>query len=202
MSFTKQEICNMTVAHCGIGTDISDIEEDDTNEAIQCRKFYDRCVELLLEMLPWPFAEKRFTPTNLGSPPDDWSYRYLYPNDCKRINKIVNLSKRTDDTVSDKLPYKIIKYGTTGRAILTDVEDMEFDGNEWVTDESLFSATFAMALSQFIATFAAVPLRAKKEVVDDVRKQWAMWLSEAQVQAKAEQQSDTPRDSEFVYARS
>lgn len=204
MGFTKTKICNMAVSHCGIATEISDIEIDRSIEAVKCRLYYDDCVELLLEMLPWPFAETRFTLSDIGTPPSDWDYRYAYPNTCKRINKIVNPYKRTPDTINDEIEYKIIDIADspgTGRAIVTDIEDAEIDGNRWITDVNMFSATFGMALSMFLATFIATPLRVKKDVVDDVRKQWAVWLSEAQVQAKAERQDAAPRDSEFVYAR-
>ena len=205
MGYTKTQICSMTVSHCGISSSINDIEKDTSVQAVQCRLFYDTCVELLLEMLPWSFAEEEFTLTNIGNPPDGWAYRYAYPNNCKRVNRIVNPAMRSAQNITDKIPFKIVNISDsqgTGRAILTDQEDAKIEGNRWITDANMFSATFSMALSLFIATHIVVPLRVKQSMIDSVNKKWATWLSEAQTQDKAERQEDTPAESEFVYARS
>lgn len=205
MGYTKTQICNMTVSHCGISSPIRDIENDTSVQAVQCRLFFDTCVELLLEMLPWSFAEEEFTLTNLGNPPSGWGYRYAYPNNCKRVNKIVNPAVRSAQDLADKIPFKIVNINDSegaGKAILTDQKDAKIEGNRLITDTNLFSSTFVMALSLFIASHIVTSLRVKQSMVDSVNKKWATWLSEAQTQDKAERQDDTPADSEFVSARS
>ena len=201
-TFTKTTICNMTLSHCGIATYISDIETDNSNEAIQCRLWYEPCRDMLLEMTPWSFAEREVAPSNLGDPPDAWGYRYLYPNNFKRINHIVDPYQRVPKTVEDKIPYKIQDYpDNAGKIILCDVEDAIINGNYWVTNEGLFTATYAQMLSLFIATNVVTPLRVDANIAARIDKKWATWLSEAQVQSKAERQDDPLPDSEYVTAR-
>ena len=201
--YTKTLIGNMALSHCGISTLMSDIDTDDTNEAIQCRLWYDTCRDALLEMLPWSFAEIE-TPLSLieEEPNDRWAYSYLYPNFVKRINFIVNPYVRQPSPTSPKIPYKIQNYEDgPGKIILTDQEDAIINANRWITDESLYTDVYAMGQSLMIATYISKPLRVDAKIKLDIAKDWAAWLAEAQVQSKSEQQDDPAPDSEFASGR-
>lgn len=201
--FTKQSICQLALSHCGIGTTISDIENDDTNEAIQCRMWYEVCRDALLEMMPWSFAQDELKATLLQENPNDrWRFMYLYRNDWKRINAIIDPTKPRPDRIEDKIKFEVKRAPDgNGKVVYTNQPDAIFDVNYWVTDESQYSSVFGMAQSMFIATYICKPLRVKATIKVDIQNDWATWLSEAQIQHKSEREDGAEADSQFVMGR-
>lgn len=202
-SYTKTLISNMALSHCGIGTYISDIDEDDTNEAIQCRLWYDIVLGALLEMMPWSFAQSEVEATLLEEDPNDrWAYSYLYPNDVRRINGIIDPTKPRAETLDDKIKFEVKRAPDgNGKVIYTNQQDAIFDVNVDVTDETQFSDIFAIGLSLFLATYISKPLRVKSSIKMDIQNDWQAWLSEGQIQHKSERQEGPEPDSQFVSGR-
>lgn len=201
--FTKTTICNLALSHCGIGTTISDIDLDDTNEAIQCRLWYDVCRDALQEMMPWSFAQEEMELTLLQENPNGrWAFMYLYPNNIKRINEIVDPHKPRPDRIEDKIKYEVKRAPDgNGKVIYTNQPDAIIDVNFWITDETQFSDVYAMAQSLFLATYICKPLRVKASIKVDIQNDWATWLSEAQIQHKSEREDGEEADSQFVLGR-
>lgn len=191
----------MALAHCGISAYITDVETDNTPEAISCRLFYTHCIETLIEMQEWQFCWKQEALSSLGSPPDGWAYRYAYPSDCKLALRIVNSSTRNPGR-GETIPFKIVnRTDSFGKAILTDYEDAVLEYNQLVTDENLFSSAFVTGLSFMLAVMISTPLRVSASVKTEVRRDYASWLSEAMTKDFREATEDDIPDSEFVTIR-
>lgn len=193
----------MALSHCGIGTFISDIDTDDTNEAIQCRLWYDPCRDMLLEMMPWSFAQSEVSATLLDTDPNDrWGFMYAYPNNVKRINGIIDPYRQRPDRIEDKIKFEVKRAPSgNGKVIYTDQENALFDVNEWVTDESQYSDVYAMGQSLLIATYISKPLRVKASIKVDIANDWTTWLSEAQIQHKSEREDGAEAPSQFEQIR-
>lgn len=201
--YTKTTICNMALSHCGIGSFISDIDTDDTNEAIQCRLWYEPSRDTLLEMMPWSFAQDEVQATLLAVDPNyRWKFSYLYPNDVKRINGIIDPYKRRPERIEDKIEFEVKRAPSgNGKVIYTDQEDAIFDVNFWVTDESQYSDVYAVGQSLLIATYISKPLRVKASIKVDIANDWTTWLSEAQIQHKSEREDGAEAPSQFEQIR-
>lgn len=202
MPYSKTIISNMALAHCGINARIQDVDNEKSNEANQCRLFFDHIVELVLEACPWPFATRRVVLQNLGSPPDEWAFRYKYPADCKLAIKIVNPSARTE-TNSQRIPFEIVdEEDGYGQCILTDQDDAVLKCNKLILDPGRFTASFAQAVAMGLGAHIATPLRVDPSITKVVQNNFNGWLAEAVNFKQREQQEDVEPDSEYVGARS
>ncbi len=197
MPTSKTQICNMALGHVGVAATIQDIDTENSVEAENCRLFFDHCREVILETKPWGFAKREVTLASLGSPPTGWLYRYKYPNFVKRANRIINPASRTPGR-GNKIPFKVVDGDDQyGKAILTDQENAVLEYNYNVTDVNLFSATFVQALSLFLATSIAMPLRVNAEIQTVTQQLFTTWNSEASSLDLEEEEPDQEAASEF-----
>ena len=201
MVYSKAIICNMALAHVGVTARIQDVDNENSNEAINCRLFYDHIVDLLLETCLWPFAERDFTLADVGSPPPEWAKRYKYPVDCKYAAFIKNPALRTPGT-DGKIPF-IVKdlHDGYGKCILTDLEDAILVGNYIVTDPNKFSSSFVQAGAMGLASHVAMPLRVDANITKFVQAQFTNWLAEAVNFKQREQRDDPEPNSEMQTVR-
>lgn len=119
---TKLQICNMALAHLGVGKAILDFAADRTAEAIACRLFYDQAIAETMRDFPWPFAKRIDALTLVEEDPNvEWEYSYRYPTDAHSILRILNEATRVD-TRATKVPFTIGS-DVDGRLIYTDKVD-------------------------------------------------------------------------------
>lgn len=197
----KTSICNMALGHVGVGARIQDVENENTPEANNCRLFYGHCLDLLLEMRPWAFCERQIDLQDIGSPPDEWGYRYMYPNNCKLAVAIVNPAARNPGT-EGKIKFKVVSGSPDyGKAILTDQENAILKYNHYITDPALFDATFIQAFTVFLASFIAMPLRVDPKITQYVNQQASVWIGEAANKTLSESEPDVQPVSEFQSVR-
>jgi len=202
MASSKTQIANLAISHLGIGKEIANIETEQSQEASACRRFYDVAKESTLSDLDWTFATK-FAVLNLieENPSDEWNYSYKYPVDCINMRRI--LSGLRNDTQTSRIPFKILK-DATGRIIYTDQEDAQIEYTENVSDTSLFSAEFDLALSFRLAAYIAPrltggdPFKLKQEML----VQYDLELGRAKKKNMNEETQDIMPESEFIRARS
>ena len=211
MPYDRTKIANLTIGHCGIGISIGDVDNESSAEAIAVRRYFDHCRDTLLELIPWPFATRRHTLVPLTMAPEyenEWNFMYEVPNFCRRVNKIVNPMRRQPVTQEDHIPFKVVDYypdgvdqTSSGKVILCDEEGAVMEFNYAVEDVGLFSASFAHALSLFIATMASVSLRVNAKIVAAISMQWDRWYQENAIQAQEAGQPDPNPISSFESER-
>jgi hypothetical protein len=147
------ELCNLSLSHLGIGKEIQDLENEQSQEASACRRFFTSARDATLRDFAWPFATRIVA---LGlvkeNPNSEWGYSYRYPSDCVRIRRI--LSGVRNDRLITKIPYRILS-DATARLVYTDKEDAEIEYTVRVTDPMLFSSDFELGFSYRLAFYLA-----------------------------------------------
>lgn len=200
--YSKTLIGNMALANCGITGRLQDIDNENTNEAINLRLFYDHVLAMILESRPWPFVTRKLVLASLGNPPAEWAFRYKYPSNCRYIHGIINPRDRTP-LPKDKIPYVVqdIDDGY-GKCIMTDMEGATILFNLDDTDVSKFTAAFVEAFALGLSSHIAMPLRVDANVQAGLSSKFTGWLAEAANLAQREQQDEQEPESEYVDVRS
>lgn len=199
---TRTNICNMAIAHLGIGKEIASYTSDQSEEARACRIFYDIARESVLKEHDWSFATK-FVDLGLieEDPTDEWDYSYRYPVDCLYARRV--LSGMRQDTLASEIPFRLVP-DNTGRLIYTDESEACLEYTYNVEDEFLFSADFALVLSFRLAAYIAPritlgdPFSTKQEMLG----QYALELAAARANDMSEIKLDKHPESEFIKVRS
>jgi hypothetical protein len=202
MPVSKTKICNMALGHIGVNSSIGNVETENTPEAAVCRLYYDQALDLLLESRIWSWCKRQVALAVLTDPPDDWGYRYKYPNFCRLAGRIVNPYDRTP-IENRKIPFEIRDQDDgVGKVILTDQPDAILEYNHDLNDTNLFTATFVEALSQTLASKIAMSLRVDMQIVSSIKKEALYWVEEASELNFSEAQEDPQPVSEFQTVRS
>lgn len=205
MPYTKTDIANLMLGHLGIGESIGNADTENSAEAIQFRRFFEHCRGLLLEMRPWSFVTRRVALQDIGisatSYKDQWAYRYMYPNDARRINEIINPAQRHPQSETDKIKYRIVDETNNSKAILTDQQNAICEYNYDATDPAVFDSTFAQALSLMIAMSAGPALRVNANIQQMVDQKYEAWKAEASINDLSQAEPDNYPPSEFQQFR-
>lgn len=201
MAYSKTIICNMALAHVGVTARITDVDNEKSNEAINCRLFYDHIVELLHETCEWPFALREVALVNLGLPVNQWAFRYKYPVDCKLAVRIQNPAARTPGT-DQKIPFTVRNLTDAyGKSILTDQASAILEYNTLITDPNLYNSSFVEALALGLGSHVGMPLRCDPNITKFVQAQFSNWLAEAVNFKQREQRDDVEPNSEMQTTR-
>lgn len=198
---SKTDIANLTLAHCGVGKQIANLDTENSAEARAIRPFYEMARDAVLRDFEWPFATK-FADLGLveTDPTDEWGYSYRYPSDCLKIRRILSGSR--NDTLDTRASYKISS-DDTGSLILTDVVDAQVEYTVRTTAVERYSPDFILALSYRLAVYAAAKLTAGDpfKLGDKAAKMYLFELGLARTSAVGEEQPDRPQESEFITGR-
>ncbi len=202
MPITKAGIFNMALGHVGVFEDITDPDNDDSKGAKACRLFFDHVLGIVIEAMPWPFLTERVSLQDLGTPPDGWLFRYKYPTQCRRINKIVNPVTRLVAPSAPPIPYAIQNLTDAyGKSILCDEEEAVLEFNRDITDSGLFTHTFSQAVVIGLSAHVAMPLRVDAKIADRVTGMWSDWMAEAAAQSLRESGEDEMPNSQYIDSR-
>jgi hypothetical protein len=150
------DICNLALLHLGTRSSISSLTEGSA-EANACALVYPVTRDLLLTQHKWGFATRRTALADLGSPPDEWAYRYAYPTDCllaRAIHQPIGTGGFVPFTVSGDLD----PAGNPLRVVLTDQARAELIYTARISSAAMFDPGFASALSWLVAAELAVTL--------------------------------------------
>lgn len=205
--FSKVQICNMALGRIGISQPIASLDEA-SNEAIQCKAFYDYCVARALREFNWPFARKYAALALVdGSSTDpvnnDWVFAYRYPVDCAAVRRIVTAAGRKET----KPPPHSIGNDASGRLVYTNQESAIAEYTLLITDPTLYDPLCASSIAWLVGSEIAMPLAAGAggRTADGMRKSclagYAYDLSIAAEMARNEEQEDEAPDAEFIRAR-
>lgn len=202
---TKNEICNMALAHLGIGKSVTDISTDRTAEADALEKFYDAARDATLRDVRWPFATKiaalAESADSVPGAGEAWVYAYTYPSDCLRILRIHQDGRRVD-SYDNATAYRIVR-GATEKLICTDQETAYLEYVYQVTDEELFSEDFAIAFSYRLAIYIAPRLTGGSygSVMQNITSMYGYHIGRAMQNAANEAGTDAVPESEYIRAR-
>lgn len=215
-------ICNLALAYMGntralTSTDGTVANVDQTGEhARMCQLFYEPCRDTVLGDFPWPFATKYVELVLLNDGDDEpwsgeWANAYSKPADCLVVRRFLTTALTTDtawwqvQVQHDYIypPFEI-KQIDGEEAILTDVaEDMAFiEYTAKITDATLYSSKFAIALARRIAYDLSTAMRVNAEIIRSCLQLYQLEIDNAR---RALGNEDDPRqspDGDWISSRS
>ncbi len=209
------EICNMALSSTRAGS-INDINESSL-QAQQCKLWYSILRDKCLRETNWNFARKIIALAPVTDVVFNKPYAYRYPNDCLKIERLVGSYEQvTTDSSSiywnpsgcyngmryPEIPYDI--YNIDSKKIIGTFQDqLRIDYTANVTDPTLFTVEFVLALSNLLTSAIAIPIIGVKEgraIRSDALTLYNSYLNSALASDSNEKQHE-PVESEFVTCR-
>lgn len=204
MSFVTSDtgICNMALAHIGVGKPIGNLETDASREAQACRVFFETARDEVLRDFSWPFCTRIVTLGLVEETPDEeWAYTYAWPSDAVGFRRIP--SGIRNDNRQTRVPYRIIHHETYGKVIRTDMQDAKGEytfRNEGVED---YPPDFKILVSYKLAGYI-VPLLSAGDpfkIGDSMVVKYQIKRAETMAAARNEEQPDQIPEAESIRAR-
>lgn len=200
MGKTATDICNMALARIGVSQFLLDYSNDQSNEAKVCRIFYDNVRDRVIQELPWNFATRTATLTDIGTPPSRWAYRYRYPVDCITARK-VTVSGAPSSIESAE--FEVVEDEAAGSlAICTNQQSAVLIYTAKITNTILFSQAFIDTFAWALATEIAAPLSAEPKMATAAGNAYTVALLRAAGRHLNEGKEARPTtESGFITAR-
>jgi hypothetical protein len=196
MGKTAVEICNMAIGRLGISQFIASLETEQSNEARVCRVFFDNTRDRVLQEMPWNFATRFATLQDIGTPPDGWTYRYRYPNDCLQARKVAR------DITVQGVPFSVIEDETGGGlAICTNQGNAVLVYTARITNTNLYSMLFVDVLAWALAAEIAAPLSAVPKMATAAGEAYMGSMLRAAARNMNEGQEAPEPETEFLTSR-
>ncbi len=204
------QIANMALGHIGARDNIESFD-DNRVEAKAVSIWFDHCRVKTLEAFDWTFARRRRTlALDSEDAPEDWGFRYQYPDDCLKARSIVNpyfyayglIDPRYSWAASDLVPFQIeMSSDLERKTILTDMDDAVLLYTANVSDPSMFTNEFVSAFSYALASDIAYKLTGKNNLKEAMYKQFVYQLAAAQASDANEQGQRRTRDAIWIRGR-
>lgn len=205
MADSKTVIANMALSHLGEGNQISALDTENSEEAKACRQFYDTARKICLRDFDWAFSETRGILAqieNLQAADDkaEWNFSYQYPTDCLKLRRIE--SGLRNDNRQSRIAYTLFTSGTN-KLIYTDCDEARIVYTKDVSDVTLFTADFDLALSYKLAELIAPRITAGDvfQMKTKMREMYEIEITNAQANDQGEVQHEEVPQSEFERAR-
>ena len=203
MAFAKIDICNMAVSHLAVGLEIQDFDNEKTEAAQACRRFYDVARQKVLRDFDWPFASAiDFLAQLIVQPTVEWAYSYRYPANALALQRIPNGAMRVDTELSRAI-YAVGR-DLVGQIIYSDLNapvQVQYTYDE--QDTTKFPPDFVVALAFYLA-FLIGPRVAggdQFKLADRAYLLYQRAIIEAQVNAAAQEPPDFAPDAAMVNTR-
>lgn len=156
------DIANLALSHIGDIASVSSFDEQSA-QAVHCARFYPVARDALLEMHPWGFATRRIQLAQLGNPWPEWGYCYAQPANVLNILAVLPPDAADDYSASgagrySPQPFSCEADELGNQVIYTDQASAVLRYTSAVTDTTVFSPLFTVALSWHLAAMIAGPI--------------------------------------------
>lgn len=175
-----------------IGTRTVASENENTQEAVQCRLYWDSARRGALRDAAWPFAQRRKWLAQVAPPEGfEHSHAFALPHDCLKVHGIENVgagSARPFLGSARTIPY-ILAYDATAQrqVVLCDAPAALLAYSADVTQVALFDDLFAHALTRKLAALIAVPLlKNNSQKMQELETLYRQSLADARLAAVSE----------------
>lgn len=158
------DICNMALAHLRT-REIASID-DQTPEGSNCKKFYQQSVDETLRKVDWSFARTYAQGVPVPGAPyiPGWVRAFQYPIDCASIRRIARHS-----SVGRVQKYELSQAGGV-RLIYTNASAPVFVYTSKSVPISAYDDEFVKALSYILASYIAIPVTGKAELMTGMQQ--------------------------------
>jgi hypothetical protein len=173
---SKIEICNLALSH--FGQDSIDTVDEASTSARRCKLLYDVCRRQALESHVWAFALKTAQlPLSLETA-YGWGYVYVLPSDNLRFVRVLNDGAHVDDKV-DLLATKHQAFEIAGGLLRSNIESVQIEYVQDLTDTTKFTAAFVTAVSYLLASHLAMSLTGNQAVSEKLLNLYVNFLAKA-----------------------
>lgn len=176
MAISWTSINNQALAKLGAKS-ISNIDTDDTNNAIKCRAIYENVRDELLRAYDWNCAIERAELAQLETTPEfGYSYEYTLPTApyCLRV-----LNMNND-----------YEYKVEGRKLLTDQNECKIRYIKRITNPTQLDPLFIKVMVAGLASQLAVPIANSNTLKDRMDNEFQLAFLEAKMANAIEGQED------------
>lgn len=199
MASTAAELCNLALLRVGQRQFIDSLE-DTSAQAQVCALVYPHARNVVLEAAWWRFTTRRATLALLDLDYSDWEYAYALPSDCVTARYL--WSGVRDPALEERIPFALEDDATSGRILLTDLEDAELIYGYQHETVARYPASFCDALVARVAVELAFSVPVKPNLAMGLDGAYRAALARAIASDRNQAQPDAPRDGELVRARS
>ena len=196
---TNLTICNMALGYIA-KTRITSLA-DSTEEARQCKLYYDHLRQQLLTSYNWGFA-KRVSALALVSDTTMFGYNYVYayPTACVAIRFIYDeAGAETKEYQKEK--YEVFTNSSGVQCIACNLEDAYVEYTYDIIDADLFSVLFTEALTRCLAATIAIPLCGSDGIAGTQYQLYQQALIDAKVINAQQKEAEPHFPDDFVTAR-
>jgi hypothetical protein len=214
---SEVDICNLALGHLRGGR-INSLTESSV-QARECKLRYALLRDQMLQDSPWQFAGAIKPLSLLVAELHGWAYVYSYPVDCLRVNRIIPEYEAvtggtglynpwtTPDGARRGYPLPTVEYKVYNlngaKVIVSNFANLRIDYRVGVTDPTLFSNNFKMALSHLMASEMAVVVagvESGRALRADSLSMYEKYLNAGVVNELNEQKAEIP-ESESISVR-
>lgn len=155
---TPTDICNMALAYLAKGR-IANMDEH-TEQARQCKLFYDSTKKDLLRNYTWGFAKKidKLAELTQAEKNPYWMYIYAYPQKCVAVRKIFDKETGSQVLAGQQEEWDLYMATDNVLAIGCNIEKAYLEYTYDVDDPGLFSPDFLDAFTHMLAFKICVQL--------------------------------------------
>lgn len=196
---TKTDVANMALSVLSQGLEITDVEDETSEEARAVRTWWDVTVETALRDLK-PYWARKVTGLSLIEEIEDgeWSYKYAYPNDAVAMIRIP--SGFRVDTRDTKIPYRT-QNDTSGTVIFTNKEQANAE-IVTVPPISVWPSDFCQAVACLLAFNISPRMAAAGDAVGErAFTLYRFWVAKAGESDFNEQGHDEEPEPDAIRAR-
>ena len=194
--YTKEDICNMALAHIGAGKIAS---LDDNNEKTRVLNlYYEGAVKAVLRVFPWGFARTMCKPAQSTESIPGATYMYAYPPDCVNVRRIFTDGMGADSDY--KLPYSIFSWEGV-KYIGCEYSDIYLDYTAYVDIPDTYDPTFSEALSFKLAATCSPSLTGNAQKSQEMLQMYQLTLDSAKHTSAVENYKEVKFPSSYLDAR-
>lgn len=194
---TNTEICNLALSMIGQGS-ISDIYEE-SEQARQCKLWYDQLRKQLLSKFVWGFAHKYQKLAEVDEKIPRYDFVYEYPEDCLSMKAIYN-DITTQDIDTKHQEYEVANVGGK-KCIACNLGKASIEYTADIKDAEIFTATFCSVLAHLIASSIALPLSGSANMANMQLQLAHQELLQAEVESARERENKPSYPHKYFDAR-
>lgn len=195
------EICNIALSHLAKGRILS-IDEN-TEQARQCKLFYDYTRQSLLREYNWGFAKRLVKLAEVKTDDPRWACVYQYPANCIQVRRIFNVMttydaynnprivERKSVCDKDRHKYEIYMVSDNVRGIGCDVRTAWCEYTYDAIDTEQFPSDFVEAFTHMLASNMAMQLTGNMNI-QNAEYQHAQAIINKAVYTTASEQYEKP----------
>lgn len=194
----RTDICNMALSIISRQR-INSLDED-SEEAKECKVYYDHTRRRLLKMFPWGFAKRTEKLALRTDTVPGWSYCYGYPSECISVLFVFD-DDHADRREMERQDFYLTTISGNDRVICSDTKDAWAEFTYDVKEPDMFSEEFTEALVRMMAANLAGPLAGNSDLMQVNAQLANQSISIAMQENMMEQERHTMYPRKYADAR-